>query len=189
MKPVHEEIKGLLPEYLRGSLSEEVMADVESHLKVCGECRSELSLVSELLKVGVPDAGELFWKTLPLKVREHDEEKKPARNFLSSILLRPLPIASIVIVLVLLLLTYVKREAPSEYDPFFKNPFKATVLDYSSISEKDIPAITENLMDEELYQASDSLMEYSYYREFVSLNSEELDSLNEALKKEQNKGG
>lgn len=189
MKLVHEEIKEILPEYLRSSLPEEIMADIKSHLKVCEECRSELSLVSELLGVDVPDAGELFWKTLPQKVRGIAEDEKPAGFSLSSLLFRPIPVASVVIVLVLLLIIYTRKQEPPEYDPFFKNPLTTTSLDYSDVSENDISFITEHLIDEELYQQSDIFMEYSYYREFVYLNSEELDSLNKALKKEQNKGG
>lgn len=189
MKLVHEEIKEILPDYLRSSLTEEIMADIKSHLKVCEECSSELSLVSELLKVDVPDAGELFWKTLPQKVRVVAGEERTTRFSLSSILFRPLPVASVVIILVLLLITYARREEPAEYDPSFKNPFTTLALDYSDVSENDISFITEHLIDEELYQQSDIFMEYSYYREFVYLNSEELDSLNKALKKEQNKGG
>ncbi len=189
MKPDHEEIKGSLPEYLRGDISEEMMDKVSSHIKGCEECRAELFLVSELMKVEVPDAGELFWKTLPRKVRGIAEEEKQAGFSLSSLLFRPIPVASVVIVLVLLLIIYTRKQEPPEYDPFFKNPFTTTSLDYSDVSENDISFITEHLIDEDLYQQSDIFMGYSYYREFVYLNSEELDSLNKALKKEQNKGG
>ncbi len=189
MRSGHNEIKEMLPEYLKGSLPEKTRNDVEAHLKDCQDCRGELSFITELVNVDVPDPGDLFWKTLPHRVRGVVEKERANRFSLKTLLFRPLPVVSTIAALLLLIFIYAEKKEAPKLNLFFKDPLTAEVLDYSDITEKDIPLITEELTDDEFYLSSENFTEQSYYREFASLSSRELDSLYEALKKEQQTGG
>ncbi|MBI5026410.1 MAG: zf-HC2 domain-containing protein [Nitrospirae bacterium] len=209
MRSSHDRIKEMFPEYLKGALPEEVREDIEAHLKCCEECSGEFFLITELVKVDVPDPGDLFWKTLPQRVRRAVEKEeanlykdsqkgkskiRTERLFgvplsIKSLLFKPLPVAVTIIVLVFLIFAYSKKKEIPELDPFLKDPLTASVLDYSDITEKDILLITERLTDDGLYLDQENFMEYSYYSEFASLSSKEMESLYEVLGKQQNKGG
>ena len=194
MKLDHDRIKDTLPDYLKGFLPEEMRSEIENHIKDCVDCREELSFIKELVEIEVPDPGDLFWQTLPQRVRGTVEEKKEKRYSFKSLFFRPLPIAATIAGLFLLVLTYTttmqKKEIKeiSEAEPF-SSPFTVAVVDYSSISEKDIPLIEERLDINEVYLPPGNLLEFSYYKEFASLSSKELDSLYEVLKKEKTNGG
>lgn len=191
MKSDHDRKKEMLPDYLKGSLPEEMRSEIDHHLKDCEDCRDELSFITELVKVEVSDPGDLFWQTLPQRVKGTVEEEKAKRFSLRSIFFRPFPIAATVAVLLVLFLTYTnttkKKELPA-YEPFF-SPLTVTVVDYSALTEKDIPLITEKLAVNELSLQTENFLEYSYVKEFASLNSKEMESLYEALKKESGTGG
>ncbi len=189
MKLGHDDIKEMFPEYLKGDLPEKIKNDVEVHLKDCQDCRGELSFITELVNIDVPDPGDLFWKTLPHRVKGAVEKKRDSRFSLKILLFKQLPVAATIAVLFFLIFTYAKKEEMPELNPFFKDPFTVSVLDYSDITEKDIPLITDPLTIDELYLHSEDLMEYSYYMEFASLSSRELGSLYEALNREQQIGG
>lgn len=184
MKSDHEGIKELLPEYLRGSLSGEVKEEVEFHVKDCHDCRDEMAFLTEAASVDVPDPGDLFWNTLPRKVKLIVQEKKP--GFSLKFLFGGLPVAAVA-ALLLLVLTYspVNRKYLPARDFFFKDPLTASVRDYSDITEKDIPQLTAQLTDEEIYLPHENFMGHSHYREFASLSSREMEDLYEALEKEQ----
>ncbi len=187
MGSAHERIKEMFPEYLRKSLHGEVKNEVDSHLKECDECRDELFLIAGLVKVDVPDPGDLFWKTLPQRVRVAVKEEEVQLFSLRSFLLRQFPIAATIVVASFLIFTYIKKKEVLEPDPTFVAPLTASVLDYSDITEKDIPIITEQSSVYDLF--AENFMENSYHREFVSLSSKELEGLYEALGEEQKKGG
>lgn len=187
MKSGHEGIKEILPEYLRDALSKEIKDTIKAHLRSCEECRGELSLMAELLKVDVPDPGDLFWKTLPKKMRSIAEEERVKRFSIRSLLFRPLPATVTIMVLLLLIFIFAEKNDIPELDPTFVAPLTASVLDYDDVTEKDIPVVTEQPVAYEIY--AEDLMEYSYHREFASLSSREMESLYEALGKQQNKGG
>ncbi len=189
MKSGHEEIKEMLSDYLKGSLADKARNYVEAHLKDCQECRDELAFISWLVSVDVPDPGDLFWQTLPQMVRGAIEKERVDRFSPRRLLLRPLPVAAAIAALLLLVFTYTKREEPPELDPFFNDPFTVAVLDYNGINEGDIPLITGSSVSDELYLISENFTGHSYYREFSSLGSKELEGLYEALKKEQLTGG
>ncbi|GBE00952.1 MAG TPA: zf-HC2 domain-containing protein [Nitrospirae bacterium] len=184
MRSDHNGIKEMLPEYLNGSLTEEFRCDIETHLKECRECRDELSLITEFIYINVPDPGELFWRTLPLKVRGAVEREKAGRFSLKSLFRRlPLPVAAAAALLLILILSYVKKEEQTpELALFFEDPFTAEVMDYSGITEKDIPLTIDRVTDNTMYLQPEDFEEYSYYREFASLSSKEMESLYEALK-------
>ncbi len=184
MRSDHNGIKEMLPEYLKGSLTEEFRGDIEAHLEECRECRDELSFITKLIDINVPDPGELFWKTLPLKVRGAVEREKAGRFSLKSLLRQlPLPVAAATALLLILIVTYVKKEEQTpELALFFKDPFTAEVMDYSGITEKDIPLTIDRVTDKAMYIQPEDFEDYSYYREFASLSSKEMESLYEALK-------
>ncbi|MDI6890757.1 MAG: zf-HC2 domain-containing protein [Thermodesulfovibrionales bacterium] len=190
MKLDHNKIKEILPKYLEGSLPEEMRNDVKAHLKDCQDCRDELSFITELVRIEVPDPGDLFWEILPQKVRGAVETKRDKRFSLKSLFLRRLPAVAAIAALLLLVLIYTntKKKGIPELEQTL-TPSTVTVLDYSDITEKDIPIITERLAVDELYLCSENFTGYSYYVEFASLDSKEMDSLYEALKKEQGTGG
>lgn len=183
MKFGHKEIKEMLPEYLKGSLPEDMKRDVKAHLKKCQECKEEASFLSELVKIDVPDPGGSFYKTLPQKVKVKEEK---AGLFSLRFLFSPMPIAAAVIAILALVFTFamIKKEA-FEFDPFFNDPLEVAVLDYGNMTERDIPIITERLNGDGSYILSDGFMEHSYQREFASLSSRDLRSLYEVLKNKQ----
>jgi hypothetical protein len=187
MKSGHEGTREMLPDYLRGNLTEELRIKVETHLKGCRDCMDELSFLTELVRIEVPDPGDIFWKTLPQRVKGEIGEENARRFSLRSFLLKPFPIAATIVAAFFLIFTYIKKKEVSESDPTFIAPLTASVLDYGDITEKDIPLITEQPAVYELF--AENLTEHSYHREFVSLSSKELEGLYEALEKEQERGG
>ena len=185
----HDEIREMFPEYLKGSLSVDKRNAIEVHLRNCSECRSELSLISELVSIDAPDPGNLFWITLPQKIKESVKEKKSRRFLGKSLLFRFVPVAAALAVLLVFLLTVTKRNGVYELDPYFNDPFTISYFDYSDLTEEDTYLLTEQTVGDALYSDPEDIMEYSYHREFASLSSEEMDSLYEALKTEQTRGG
>lgn len=187
MRSGHEEIKELLPDYIRGTIPVEMRSDIRIHLNECDECRTELSFLTELVKLETPDPGDLFWKTLPQKVKVALGEEKARSLPLRSFMLRQFPFAVTIAVAFFFIFTYIIKKEVPERDLTFIAPLTVSVLDYGDITERDLPLITEEPIVYELY--TESFMEYSYHREFVSLSSKEMESLYEALGKEQKGGG
>lgn len=182
MKLRHDEIKEMLPEYLRGFLSEKLKKDVKTHLKKCQECKEEASCLSELIKIDVPDPGDLFYKTLSQRLKGALKDESERHFSLWSIFLRPIPVTVAIAFVVLIIFALTRNGKIKEFDPFFKDPFTISVLDYSGISERDI--ISKDMAIDERY-VSEDFLGHSYVREFAYLNSSEIDSLYEALKREQ----
>ncbi len=187
MRLEHDGMREMIPDYLRGTLQGETRKDIEAHLSECEECRAELSFLKELVKFEVPDPGDLFWKTLPQRVRVAVKEEEVQLFSLRSFLLRQFPVAATIVVAFFLIFTYIKKKEVLEPDPTFVAPLTASVLDYSGITEKDIPIVTEQSRVYDLF--AENFMENSYHREFVSLSSKELEGLYEALGEEQKRGG
>lgn len=183
MKLSHNEIKEILPEYSKNSLTGKVRDVVESHLKECPDCSGELQLLAELAKTDVPDPGELFWKTLPKRVEAIAIREKARYFSIKSSWLRPprIAAAAAAIALMIFAVTY-ERKAP-ENNPFFQDPFTAEILDYDDLTEKDIPIIQVQLTDDNLYTDLGDYMDYSYDDELALLSSTEMESLNDALRK------
>ncbi|MBI5409300.1 MAG: zf-HC2 domain-containing protein [Nitrospirae bacterium] len=203
MKFDHDVIRELLPEYLKGALSEEVRKELEFHLNDCSACRDELSLLSELINIEAPDPGELFWNTLPQKVRKAVDEEKAARhpavrkvsglfgmNFsLRSLLYKQLPAAAVAAALFFIVITFTKKTETNNLDPLFKDPLSTALLEYDDLTEEDVPLITESSEVEELYLNEEGSSGYSYYKEVASLSPEEINGFFKELKREQVKGG
>jgi len=185
----HDEIREMFPEYLSGSLSEEMGNAIEVHLRDCSACRSELSMMSELVSIDAPNPGNLYWATLPQKVKGLVTERKDHRFSVKSLFFKFVPAAAVIAILIVLLLTGKDKNVFYELDTYSYDPFTVTYQEYSDLTEEDIYILTENTAGDELYIESDDFMEYSYHGEFASLSSEELNSLYEALKTEQTKGG
>ncbi len=190
MRLSHDEIREMLPDYQRGAISGEMRGHIETHIRGCEDCRAELSLITEMTGIMVPDPGELFFKTLPKRVRTSVKEQGVKGLSLKALLFRPLPATATIAALIIItvLFTFTKKKETSEFDPYFKDPFTVAVLDYGGITEKDIPLIEERIPIDELFTYHGNSMGYSYYREFASLRSKELESLYEALRKEQKTG-
>jgi len=185
----HDEMMEMFPEYLSGSLSEDMREAIEFHIRDCSACRSELSMMSELVSIDAPDPGNLFWETLPQKVKGLAEEKKAHRFSVKSLFFKFVPAAAAIAILLVLLLTGREKNGLYEFDMYSDDPFMATYQDYNGLEEEDIYLLTEETAGDELYVEPDDLMEYSYYEEFASLSSEEMNSLYEALETEQTRGG
>jgi hypothetical protein len=192
MKLSHKEIKELFPEYLKGSVSEEIRNSIETHIRGCVECRDELSFISELVKVDVPDPGDLYWNTLPQKIKASVKKEKSTFFSLKSLLAKQLPVAATIAVLIFFVLIFTMKKETPELDLYSKGPFTTAGLndDYTgNLNEEDIPVITELQQVDDFPLYSENFMGRSYYKEFASLNSEEMESLYEALKIEQKRGG
>ena len=189
MRSGHEKMMELLPEYLKGSLPGELGNEVQAHLEGCEECRNEVSFLREIVDSEVPDPGDLFWQSLPRRVRLTVEEKKG--RFPLGFLVRRLPVAAAIATALLLTLIslYTFKDKAAVQDPFFKDPLTASLSDYSDATEKDIPLITEEITGDESYLPRENYMDFSYHKEFASLSSGEMESLYEVLKGEQQSGG
>ncbi len=167
-----------------------VRLEVKNHLEGCPDCKAELLFISEMVEIdNVPDPGDLFWNTLPQKVRASVKEEKADRFSLKALFFRPLPVAATVAALLIVIFIYTKKVSTPEIDPFFKDPLMVSALDYNGIAEKDIPFSTERLEVDELSLSFKNYAGYGYHIDFASLSSKELDGLYEALKKEQKTGG
>ena len=190
MRSGHEEIMELLPEYLKGSLSRELGDVVQAHLEGCEECRNEASFLREIVESEAPDPGELFWQSLPRRVRLTIEEKKKER-FPSGFLVRWLPGGAAIAVALLLTLVSLSplKDKASVQDPFFKDPLTASMSDFSDVNEKDIPLIAEEITVDESYFPRENYLDLSYHKEFASLSSGEMESLYTVLKEERQSGG
>ena len=101
MKSNHEEIAHLLPDYLRGELDTDGSAAMEHHLANCAECREECMFVSSLARDDAPDPGDLFWKTLPQRVKAETAGTRRKSFSWGQILFRPIPALAVSIVLLL----------------------------------------------------------------------------------------
>jgi len=192
MKQDHEEIIGILPDYIRGSLTVAVMQKVRAHLGDCAECRSEHAFLAEMRQVDVPDPGDLYWKALPRRVKGEVGQRKKARLFGSPLFLRPLSIAAAA-ALIAIVLTYTLY--PDRHDeqqaavPIYHDPLSAALPDYSGLEEKDIPVIGEEIAQDALLQETGGIPGCGYYRDLESLDAEEMENLAEVLKEQKETGG
>lgn len=185
----HDEIREMFPEYLGGSLYGEVRNAIDVHLRDCPACRSELSMMSELVSIDAPDPGNLFWATLPPKVEGLVSGGKEHRFSLKSLFFKFVPAAAALAILLVLLLTGIGRDGLHELDTSIDGPSKVTYRDYSDLTSEDIYVLAEKTADDSLFSEPENILDYSYHGEFASLSSGEMDSLYEALKTEQTRGG
>ncbi len=83
MTCMNKDIQELLPAYREQALDRKEQENVEQHLSVCGDCRTELELLRVLASNPVPDPGEAFWAALPGRVyREVQERQKRPRGLM-----------------------------------------------------------------------------------------------------------
>lgn len=188
MKLSHDQIRGLLPEYIRKSLPDDERFCFEEHLKRCDECSQTLCLLREIAEAEVPDPGELFWKTLPQKIRVIAKEQPAPGFFRQHFSLRLLPFAPLLL-LVMLIAAFAPlwKQRHLQYDPLFRDPLEYSLLEYGDISEKRIrlPRASLSVEEAELLEPPGS----TYHREFVSLSSDELGRLYKTLSEKDPKGG
>lgn len=165
----HEDIKQRLPEYIREGL---IPDEVKAHLKTCSECREEFSLITELNKLSVPEPGNMFFETLPQKVRISLRKKK-------SIFFRFAP-AFVLIALVVVAgyLYHITTISQVEEGFLFNDPFAPHVYDLSDLSADDIPSIAGAIEEDKVY----STEETTFLGELASLNSEEMEEFYKSIK-------
>ncbi|MEW6008010.1 MAG: zf-HC2 domain-containing protein [bacterium] len=146
-----DEIRDLLPEYLKELLPKELKKDIELHLKECKDCQDELSLLSGLLKTRVSFPNEGFFNTLPQRIMASlDEIKEPFFVRLWAKLFRPLPVAVA-----------------------FASLFLAIFLFFQY--KENEPSLVGNGLYLEDFTG------YSYYHKLAFLEEKELNSLYEAI--------
>lgn len=209
MRLNHNDIKNILPEFRRGSLSIELENKIHAHLELCEDCRNELSLIAVLGKADVPDPGDPFWKALVQRLKTVAEETEPrlgtGEAFLNikwkpgTLLIRLVPVAVIIGIIVLLSIRYIGNRISGPNQGIviqgnasvhlngYTDPFMASIIDYSSIKESAIPSPIQQLQMDKLYPE----LKYrtgSYYAEFASLTTGDLENLNKILKKQGKKG-
>jgi predicted anti-sigma-YlaC factor YlaD len=188
MKMDHNKIKEMLPDYLHGGTSAELTSLILTHLDECRECSDELDAISGISQLNVPDPGDLYWKTLPQRVRATVEEKRDRLPFYSAFLrLLTAVVAAVVIITFVYLFTTGKDS--SFFDPSYDDPFTEVYIDYAELNESAIPSISIELADNDLFMNGDMYGEYSYHYELTSLSSDELDILGNQLTEIQKIGG
>ena len=177
MRFSHEEIKEKLPGYIKeGSLPDEVKA----HLKTCSECSGEVSLLRLLNESSVPEPEDMFFETLPQRVKVSLREKK------KSAFLKFIPAFALIALVVTAGYIYYTTRVPQVYEEFsFSDPFAPQTYNLSGLSPDDIPSISETIEDNGIYTTE----EVPFIREFASLSSEEMEDLYEALKVINGNGG
>lgn len=184
MRSTHEDIKQRLPEYASsGSLPE----GIKKHIEECPECREELSIVKTLLEAEAPEPDETFFKTLPAKVRlslgEKDSKDKPPA------FLRLIPAFLLIALLTLGGYFISKERAVPGADVVFSNPLSPETMDFSALSEEDIPSPSDLFSDlEETPLSEHSPLALSFRGEIASLDAEEMEGLFEALNETNGKG-
>ncbi len=188
----HESIKERLPEYLFKTLSDKEKDEMQWHLKGCHECGEELTLLTEINGLDVTDPGELFWSTLPQKIRTHAKDRQKSR-FIPTGLFSPLSLAALLLLIAIVLspLAYNNLSVDYYYDPLFADPFEESSLDYASIDEEALISFSEGLIvnGDTIDQYVSSYDTDSYHKELSSLSSEELNSLYKALEALNKNGG
>jgi len=176
MKLNHEDIKEKLPEYIR---AEAVPDEVKTHFEKCIECSQEISLLQALNEATVPEPGNMFFETLPQKVRISLKKKK-------SFLLRMAPAFALIAVAVVTGFIYHVTSKPHLDNGFlFSDPFASQVYELSGLSPDDLPSISDTIQYEEIYLSEET----PFHWEFAALSSEEMKDLNENLKIKKENGG
>ncbi len=177
MRFSHEDIKEKLPEYIREGL---IPDEVKAHLRECKECSQEVSLLWTLNKASVPEPGDMFFETLPQKVKASLNEKK------KSVFFGLAPAFALIALVVVAGYIYYMMKIPQEDEGFlFSDPFAPQVYDLSGLNADDIPSIASAIKEDEIYFPEET----PFLREFASLSSEEMEDLYEALNIEKEKGG
>ncbi len=179
MRLNHEEIRGKLPEYLKES---SLPDEIKEHLKTCTECSEEVSLLKTFNQSQVPEPGDMFFETLPQKVKVSLREKK--RNPL----LKLAPVFTLIALVVIsgyMLKTVITGTQVIEEAMYSSDPLSTESYDLSGLDPEDIPSISENIDDNDIYIAD----EPSFIMEFVSLTAEEIGALYEVLNIENHNGG
>lgn len=189
MRLKHDEIKEILPDYLKGPLSPEIADYIETHLKECDDCRAELDCIKEVFAEEVPVPVDLTWQTLPQRVRLAAELKKPSGFISRWMQFRHVAIGAVFGVLVLVLFSHFFSDKAVEYDPFFRDPLSYGAWDYGALEENDIPAIKVDLSEELLYQQAGNFMNYGYQREFAYMDAAELERFQRVLDSQRESGG
>ncbi len=77
------DIKELLPLYAEEALDGAGKKEIEVHLAVCADCRSELALLRALAAEPVPDPGQAFWNSMPGRVMRAVQEQQTKGNGLN----------------------------------------------------------------------------------------------------------
>lgn len=176
MKLNHEDIKEKLPEYIRAKA---VPDEVKTHLEKCIECSQEISLLQALNEAVVPEPGNMFFETLPQKVRISLKRKK-------GFLLRLAPAFALITVAVAAgFIYYMASEPHLDNGLLLSDPFASQVYELSGLSPDDLPSISDTIQDEGIYLSKETPFQW----EFAALSSEEMKDLNENLKIKEENGG
>lgn len=184
----HDEIRGLLPEYAATLLTDDQKQCIEAHLGQCTECAEILVLLKDLKDCDLPDPGDLFWKTLPQKIRAliRDEHTRRSVGRFSLLRLLPLAPALTLVIMAFFIFPLQDQQAPQR-DPLFRDPLEYSLLELGDITEKQISNPKGALTAEEV--ALWDAVTPSYHSEFVALSSDELSALYRTLWSKDHKGG
>ncbi len=183
MELSHDEIKDRLPGYL-GTVP--MPEEVAEHLKRCPECREEFSLLRAMNKDHPPEPDGIFFETLPRRVRALVREKKK-KNLLGFI-----PrFAFAAILAAALAAGYIyhttNMPGPDELYYAFSDPDLSRARDYdlSVLNPDDVPSITGDIEEGDVYLDDDSFL-----RELAYLSPGEMDALDKELNlKDTDNGG
>lgn len=191
MKSRHEELAHLLPDYLRGDLAPAQAGEVENHLGDCAECREECMFLSSLVRDDAPDPGDLFWKTLPQKVKAEAAAGRRKASPWRRLLFRPIPALAVSIVLLVAVYFVLapREEYVAEIDPHFRPPLAAEVTIDEQLTDRDAVLIASSIAGEELALVQELRVDPSYQEDLATLGPEELAALQIILAQRITTGG
>ncbi len=196
-------IKELLPAYLRKELDETHVRLVEAHLASCDDCRTELSLVGMMSEEAVPDPGETFWAQMPAaidrEVRRHREKKRFGFSDLFAGFPFPGPAwATAAVLLIVAALWFVVRPVPVDIasnedknGAAFEDLISGEEVNPAELSSTELQAAGQWARNEfgrigrELTQDNPESTEQDVSEDISNLSPEELDRLYEILKKKE----
>ncbi|MBI5074432.1 MAG: hypothetical protein HZB62_04600 [Nitrospirae bacterium] len=188
MKLSHDDIKGLLPEYAGALLTDDQKQCIETHAGQCAECAEMLVLLKDLRDCAAPDPGDIFWKTLPQKIRvlSRDEHARRSAGRFSPARLLP-PVSALLLIIIAFFVFPLQVRMAPQRDPLFRDPLEYSLLELDDITEKQIQTREGGLTAEEAALLDATAP--SYHSEFVALSSDELSALSRTLQSKDHKGG
>lgn len=198
MTSEHEKIKEALPGYLNNSLPLHMERGVETHMTMCDDCRNELSLIALLSTDNVPDPGDSFWNSMPRNIMKElsiTKRRSLIELVKSLVFFRPLQISATAAILILVVfLSHNYRQSPAMSDTDYSgayniDPLMLLSLYYPTLTESDIPLMTDKDGLEVLAIEAKAYMQDSYYRDLVSLKTKELKNLDAAIDNQFMNGG
>lgn len=185
----HDELKGLIPEYLQGTLGESRRKELEDHLRECSACNEEASILQAMMDDNVPDPGDIFWDALPQRVVRHAVSEDRRVPFYRSLLSLKFAFTAAVIVLAAGLYILTVREPVIDKTAYVRDPLEFSYMDYQVLTTDELPVITEDIEESDVFPAEDHILAYSYQDDLIMMSDDELEALGDLINSYRTNGG